>query len=127
MKTEIEQAVSWWTSSLIKPEHNNGDGIQSTLMSMVASSKEITAHQLATFADKLTSLLTDRHQQEGVGTVLSVDYHPDRLLREAGEAAHISDFSFPCKTVMRLERGCVSVKCGYGAPVEIIYEEENTK
>jgi len=59
---------------------------------------------------------------ESMGRItLSVDYGPDRILGEAGCAIGLSQFDFPCKTVMRVSKAEVIVRAGYGAPEQVIW------
>jgi hypothetical protein len=61
--------------------------------------------------------------QRELPSILSTDYAPEDALLEAVQRAGIdnAEVRFPIKTMMWIEFGRVSVKCGYGAPVEVIY------
>lgn len=137
---ESEAAAQWWADEL---RHgallDNGDDNTTTLVSLLIVKQEIPEDQIVHFQEVLAGLIRERlgpSAQESLergdpafgsyGRIISVDYHPDRILSEAADIAGIpvSISTFPWKTMMHVSVGSVTVAHGYGAPFESIYSTE---
>lgn len=127
--------AKWWTDQLAKKsEQNTGDALLSMASSWAENkAREInplTAEKLAVFQSHLeASLLAFIQKTEWLEgdpdwgsalRIVGVDYHPDRILREAATKAGINELHFPVKTMMRLDPDGVKVSLGYGGEVEEI-------
>lgn len=121
MEPEINAAVEWWTQRLREhPTHNTGDADLNFAIDMFTFGQcgPLPEEKIQAFRTALTEIC-----QRAWPSTLSTDYAPEDALREAVERAGIdnAEIRFPIKTMMWIEFGRVSVKCGYGAPVETIY------
>lgn len=138
MEKEIEAAVEWWAEQLAGPVvHDNGDIGQSLFATgLAAGLPTLKAVQIETFKSELRKNLKAHIEAVAwkpedptfgaYGRSLGVDYHPDRLLADAAEAAGIGApmLRFPCKTMMWVNPGQVEVAKGYGARPVTIYRAE---
>lgn len=124
---EVTAAVKWWTDILGKNTPSTvGDAQVDMMLDLtraVSGAARPTDEQVAAFEAELTKLVAQDHARsvESGSTyntvILSVDYHPEDLLRSALAAAGISEQSarFPVKTVMWVDAGRVTLRKGYGA------------
>lgn len=134
MKKEIEVAVEWWASQLREvPIMDNGDFLQSAMLGFLAEPREtITEEQIEMFKESLTHQLEEQYKDHWndphVGSywrAIGVDYDPDHALIQACDDAKIEwVHRFPVKTMMWVNPKQVSVKVGYGASLQVIYQEE---
>lgn len=128
MEKEFEVAAKWWADCLRNPPpQNNGDSIQSGMMTMLSEMKgPIPEINIQKFQDELFGWLI-RERSGRLVTMLDVDYGPCRELCDATAKAGIDfrDFVFPVKTIMWIKPGMVQISCGYGSPVEAIYKKDN--
>jgi hypothetical protein len=119
----VDRAVYLWLKALRKPQYNNGGGLESFMASGIASMlpKNNDEQTLARFGAELkTLLMSGEVSQYGNGesfthyqTYLGVDYHPDKTLSTAAEAAGLK-MEFPWKTSMHLWTNYVQFSLGYG-------------
>lgn len=118
----INAAVNWWAETIQHPKMDNGDNQMAMLLAMFGGgrSRQYTEDDIKKFRQTLTDVLTEEMDRRGNAT-LSVDYTPNHLLRRAGEVIGLSQFDYPCKTVMWISATEVSVRAGYGAPEEVIW------
>lgn len=122
MEQEINAAVAWWCQRLREqPNHNTGDADLNFCIHMFTFEQyePLPEEKIQAFSTALRELLLTAPPN-----TISTDYAPEDELRDATRLAGIdhAEIRFPIKTVMWLEDGCVSVKCGYGAPFETIYQ-----
>lgn len=119
MDKEVAVAVQWWADILSgRAKQDNGDAMTGMLMNMLSDTiKPPTTEQLDIFKEALAASM-HATARSGYYMSLVVDYHPDKLLREAAEKAGICADAppFPVKTYMRIEKGSVKVNYGYRAP-----------
>jgi len=126
MEQEITAAVEWWASQLTqRPINQTGDKeVDFSLFSFSSfiTVQPLTDQQIETFKaalrDKLEALSTTDED-----LYLVCDYEPKDMLEAAADEAGITEQNhrFPMKTNMWIDPGCVTVSCGYAAPVQTIY------
>lgn len=136
LEQEISAAVDWWTAQLQQPaRHDAGDFEINTFawMSGMKTYTPLSDAQLTAFRAALQQEITalvelhppltgNPHYGAALRTV-SVDYQPDDTLSKATKTADIDSFMrFPLKTVMWIDPGYVSVRCGYGAQEEVVWQ-----
>ena len=120
----IMAAVDWWTNAVQHPKMDNGDRAMDIFMSMFGGSalaKEFSAEEMQAFRSTLAKGIATEVEAYGVA-YLRVDYGPEGALADAGAAAKMGGFSFPCKTSMSVNEHSVQVAAGYGAPYETIWQ-----
>ena len=89
---------------------------------MAGAAKEYTPAEIKTFKEALANGIQDEMSEYGRCN-LSVDYHPCRVLANAGNLIGVNDMTgYPCKTDMYISEEEVSVRAGYGAPREVIWQ-----
>ncbi|MFB4275759.1 hypothetical protein ACBJ59_10740 [Nonomuraea sp. MTCD27] len=136
---EAHAAARWWANHLTADgDVRTGDAMQEilTLGARSMSTATVTAEQVEAFATHLEQaileMLRDEHAswakavetEPHVGSAfrrLEVDYHPDRILQGALDAAGIQRRAggwLPLKTVMKVDPGRLRVKLGYKAEWE---------
>lgn len=137
---EAQAAARWWANHLTADgDVRTGDAMQEilTLGARAKSLATVTAEQVEAFTAHLESsvleLIRDEHsgwdkaveQGEphigGAFRKLEVDYHPDKILQGALDAAQIQRRAggwLPLKTVMKVDPGRLRVKVGYRAEWE---------
>ena len=116
MKKEIEVAVKWWMDVL----------------------RGLASNRVAAFGAALRKTMPGYLIRYGwnienpnwcsMSRCFGCDYYPDPLLRQAAEAAEISDRCppFPAKTLMWVDPGSVRVRYGYEAEtIELLGGEGN--
>lgn len=117
----INAAVDWWSETIQHPKMDNGDDGLAMLMAMFGGSKrQLTEPELQSFRESLATGIM-RQMAKMKCCTLSVDYAPDQILSEAGEQIGLSQFDFPCKTMMWISEFEVSVSAGHGAPNQTIW------
>ncbi len=95
---------------------------------LVARSAPLVPAHVDAFRGHLTNILVElfgRFTEPGSQTNLATDYGPDRALANALELAGVPgplDIRLPYKTRMRVGEHLISVSCGYGAPLEVLYQ-----
>lgn len=126
----VDRAIQIWISLLSKPKYdtlgkNSPENIQSQMQCMTAAliadklPKNNTPEVLSKFGQELKKFLMGSEcirndtQFTRIVNYLSVDYHPDSVLREAAERSGLR-MEFPWKTHMQLTNDFVWVKNGYG-------------
>jgi len=125
-------AAKWWADKIRNVglgNFKNGDdssagGITMILACMLASRTMPSLVQIDIFEEKLAKTIKE-HVEERGSMVLSVDYGLDQTLGRIAYESGVSSNGFPWKTTMWIERGKVSVSCGYGAPVKKIFPDES--
>lgn len=118
----IMAAAKWWANQLRAPVFDNGVAEHEVLANLLQSSKPtIPDEKIEAFQNELMERLLGSDIK-----TLSVDYGPDQILRDAAEIAgiYIDTATFPWKTCMILSDTVLKVACGYGAPFEVIYGNE---
>lgn len=125
-KEVAEVAAKWWADKICGDvKFDNGDDSMNGLFCMVMAKslvKPVTEEQKNSFIENLAESIVKEQRD-----LLDVDYHPDRLLSEAAQAAGISGNNFPWKTVMWIVEDeetkeiKILVKAGYGAEQKQIY------
>ena len=123
----IKTAAKWWADKLKQRQpHNNGDNSFGSMLACSLSdmlAEEITDKQLALFTKELEGEIHKfMEKYDDCRTFLSSDYGPGGMLREAAVKANISEFNFPYKTHLCIERYgdnyTVKVAAGYGVGYE---------
>ncbi len=121
----VKAAIDWWAEAIQHPKMDNGDNSLGNLMAMLGGSslaKNFSEDEMRAFRSTLATGIISDIEKFGCAQ-LNVDYGPDRILHEAGEAAGItSGFAFPCKTYMRVSKDKVTVSAGHAAPNETIWK-----
>ena len=126
-KEVAEQIANWWADKICgRVKFDNGDDSETGFMtSMLATmlAKPTTDEQREKFVKALSGRIEGKEY-----LMLSVDYHPDEILRESAEEAGISEGNFPWKTYVIMDR-CfgeegyrIRARHGYCAEPEILYE-----
>lgn len=128
MAKQVEAAVNWWADKLtackqsgLSAEERRDPANQSyqlAEMLMILSKPKVTNEQIDKFKESLSTQIEAKKPY-----CLSVDYGPDmvlgRALADAGIDAGMG--TLPIKTTMWLDDDKVTVRYGYGAPVETIF------
>lgn len=121
---QVECAVKWWEDLLKQPmfdalseqERQSDPGQHMAMAELLATmaAEGRTATQIARFGAALRAEL-----KESAVYSIGVDYHPDRILWNALQAAGIDDdlTALPWKTTMWFRDGGVQVLLGYGGEV----------
>lgn len=121
----VKAAIDWWAEAIQHPKMDNGEDSLAELMAMLGGSslaKNFSENEIKAFRSTLAAKIISEVERHGC-IRLSVDYGPDRILSEAGEAAGItSEFAYPCKTSMNVSKDEVTVSAGYAAPHETIWK-----
>lgn len=119
---QFKACAKWWREQL-NDLGSAGDGMIDVFNAFAASKvqKPVTTEQ----ADKFEAYLVEYLPTYATGGV-GVDYGPDKVLRDALEAAEISEnFSLPIKTVMIWHfDGRVTASKGYRAPHITVWAPE---
>lgn len=127
MEKQIEVAVKWWGNLIANgARQDNGDAMTAFLMDRISATiKPPTEEQIQTFRDALTKGLrkavTERHFRS-----IYNDYGCDPILAEAASQAGIQGACppFPVKTCMWIRPERVSVRYGYGAKEQVLWEAQ---
>lgn len=125
MKEEIiKRAVDLWCKKLKAPTYDNGDkslqgvlgqGLAAININHAMKGVDDLDAQIEKFRIALTESITNEaSKDEYFYGELSVDYHPCRLLAEAGKIAGIPDRLFSIKSRAMIEDNYVSTSFGYG-------------
>jgi hypothetical protein len=114
------RAITLWQDILRGPKYDNGDksamgGLGMALAFQLASKHTPTEEQIAAFGEALFTALSTPDEYGVYPYGLHVDYHPDRVLGDAADAAGINPSRFSIKTGMWINHGFVSISEGYGA------------
>jgi hypothetical protein len=118
MSAQADAAAAWWADALRAPRQDNGDPLQSMLMTVLASQRDRPSDtDLDAFATALAATIDARIAGGRTWICIGVDYGPDRELSDAMTAAGVSHpIAWPCKTRMYITPGKdVTVAAGYGA------------
>lgn len=138
-KSKIDKAVdvaaSWWASTLAtKLKFDNGDSsslskmvwkaqMRLALKTPIPSEDTILAFKEILSRKIKKSLLSQYYPSIG-RVVVKVDYHPDRILKEAADEAKLI-VEFPWKTTMEVSMDKVTVVYGASSEVEVLYSSKN--
>jgi hypothetical protein len=124
-------AAKWWADKLRNGCHfDNGDSSETGAVSMLLGlmladtlAEKRTPEQVDAFEVALAQSIAQLDVwQECMG--FGVDYHPDRILSDAANAAGIVvDGALPWKTHMNFMDGKATVREGYGALPQVIFDE----
>lgn len=122
----VEITVNWWMEKSFDTKNNqdNGDNSIAGIMGMGLadllsenSQSKITDENRSLFKEKLTELLIEGKEQDGLywGSDISVDYHPCEKLFQALLYAGIDEHCVPIKTFTRInEQNQVVGRYQYG-------------
>lgn len=137
MRDETKAAVDWWGEAIRQAKFDNGDpslagGMTTMLANMLSRQHPVTDEQVEAFkvalAPCIDKMLDGADPEDpsfgSYSRTLGVDYGPDRALATAAKECGIDYSRFPCKTVMWINPGHVSVSHGYGAPVEDVFGKD---
>lgn len=131
---ELEQiatiASNWWSSIISKPKCKPTNNIQQTIIKALAETAitNINEQDLSNFNEELKQYIFQRlKDQEDLYPymILGCDYGPDTTLKGFADKNNISELCFPWKTVMEIGKNYCGVACGYGAPKEVLYANED--
>lgn len=119
----VKAAIDWWANAIVSPKFDNGEALPALFAFLMAgAAKEYTPAEIKTFKEALAKGIQDEMSKYGRCN-LSVDYHPCRVLARAGNLIGVNDMiGYPGKTDMYVSEEKVSVRAGYGAPVEVIWQ-----
>ena len=139
----VKAAIDWWANAIVSPKFDDGEALPALFAFLMAgAAKEYTPAEIKTFKEALAKGIQDEMSKYGRCN-LSVDYHPCRVLARAGNLIGVNDMigypcivlaragnligvndmvGYPCKTDMYVSEEKVSVRAGYGAPVEVIWQ-----
>lgn len=129
MEQQIDAVAQWWADQLRHtPMHDNGDALQTIMMTTLASSirrkHPVSDVQIEVFKMVVKEELQKPENSQYLrGIAFGTDYQPDGILQTALDAAAITDGEsrLPVKTVTIIGDGEARVKNGYGAPIQVIY------
>lgn len=118
----------WWAHALQYATFDNGDAEASLIATLLSTRQSpLDPSALEAFAvivgEKVDALLSD-DSYAGI-VVLSVDYGPDRILRQCAEEAGLTPTMWPWKTSMTVKVNRVRASSGYGQPSQVIWGEED--
>lgn len=125
MNSAIEVASNWWADAIKNPSFDNGDPFTSIFATLLTADMDKPSNDKV---EKFKKYLADEIRKGIIENpnyfTLSVDYDPDEHLSKAASKAHLdtSVASFPWKTTMFVTRDKVSVRAGYGAAEEVLYD-----
>lgn len=134
-ETPAEAAAAWWASALRDPKLDNGED-NPMLDVLVAVARQTRSEPAAEAIDQFKANLIEKlnelldglapYDARHFGVDFGVDYSPDDVLWECAEKAGISAgmIDWPWKTTMWVKPQEVSVSCGYGRPIEVIWARE---
>ena len=118
-------ASNWWADAIKNPSFDNGDPFTSIFATLLTADMDKPSNDKV---EKFKKYLADEIRKGIIENpnyfTLSVDYDPDEHLSKAASKAHLdtSVASFPWKTTMFVTRDKVSVRAGYGAAEEVLYD-----
>ncbi len=129
----INAAVTWWRKAILASgcgKANVGDGM-ATMMAMLAQGPEVTPEHADAFCAQLAKALREKMAEWPAGGIfVSVDYGPERFLRDVIDAlpektqdALCGVGALPMKTTMYVSfrEGTVVASAGYGVPDKMIW------
>jgi len=119
----VKAAIDWWANAIVSPKFDNGEALPAFFSFLMAgAAKEYTPAEIKTFKEALAKGIMDEMSMYG-RCDLDVDYHPCRVLANAGNLIGVNDMTgYPCKTYMSVSVNEVIVRAGYGAPAEVIWK-----
>lgn len=148
-RPEARAAARWWRDAIHRPggPHTGSprnDGSLAVLSCAVdAAPSAIIADcfeaELAAIIEAEIQIYEKRHSTLDFDYAwqwfvsIHVDYHPTQILCMAAERAgmiegeydsFVFSFVFPCKTVMHIDRGRITVSAGYGARDRVVWASE---
>jgi len=140
--------AEWWARQVGSPtfrivgdrpgERDFGSDFAELAMLSEAARHPVTQDQTQAFADLLKKAIAaelaadavrsakfaernpDRPRQQPHASLFT-DYAPDKILRDAAEAAGVSLTRFPVKTGMRVKADHVTASLGYGSPWLLVW------
>lgn len=119
-REQISKAAQWWVKVIQNPKFDNGDGMQSAVMTLAASTRtSLQDANLMAFETALEDALLKAQEEDQLRHV-GCDYDPDLLLRACAAKTGIDMKCFPCKTHMYFGTNKIEVSYGYRAPLEVI-------
>lgn len=99
----VQAAVNWWANAIMSPNFDNGESLPSFLSMMMASSaQEYSQDDIKVFKEAIARGFLNEISERGHCTI-DVDYHPCKILADAGDCIGVSRFDYPCKTIMNIE------------------------
>ena len=135
MENLIKRAAFLWRMMMEDGKYDNGDDEPIGFMLHAMAKKPITTKQLDDFEESLIKLISaDVERQMSKYNVpisrcyvrLSVDYHPEKILSAAADAAGISHNNFPIKSSVSIgfEKENINVSYGYSSNGENHYHSD---
>ena len=125
----VQVAVDRWAKIISDDTHTESIGNDSdskilmTLVNTLFSTKSISEEQITIFKESLAKKIMNAiYENDGEVVQMKCDYGPDFLLYEAMKESGISIIRTPFKTNMYIRAYWVSVKRGYGAKDEILFD-----
>jgi len=122
----VKAAVDWWAEAIQHPRMDDGDDTLPKLMATFGGpslANNFTEETMKDFRSTLATGIISEIEKEGGCMFLDVDYRPDRILNEAGQAAGITRrYAYPFNTRMSVSKDEVTVSAGYAASHEIIWK-----
>lgn len=121
--TAGQAAARWWADQISRHTwQDNGDSTQSIIMTAIMLRSPLpTAAQLATFETLLAASIDERLAGGSRWLPIGVDYHPDRELSAAAEAAGIERAAWPVKSMTWICPEYVEAARGYRAERQLIW------
>ncbi len=113
----VNKIVEFWTDQISDVNKDAGDdklNNMGALMQLFTATKSDPA-DMNKFK---TSLKEKLESQDLENLCMNCDYHPTGILKDAMEEAGIPKINAPWKTWLRVDKGKVLVKKGYGKPEE---------
>lgn len=121
----VEAAAEWWRQKVTSmARHDNGDDSDASIVAMLLSdlnAEPVPDNKAQKFKAALASAIAEELGRNQY-VHLDVDYHPCVILANAASEAGISEFNLPYKTYMTITESSVSVRDGYDALEEVIYQ-----
>ncbi len=120
------KAIEWWVADIAQPKFDNGEPSQKmTMMLKVlenSSKPEPTTLQVSKFMTILEQKIEENLDEYG-SCNLRVDYEADDILADCLKESGIQR-SLSWKTYMEVTPNKVTVRHGYGADKQIIYQSK---
>lgn len=121
----IKAAVDWWANAILAPKLDNGEELNPLILMLAGGSrKSYKEDDIKLFKDTLAEGIQKEIEDRG-GCLVCVDYHPCRILAEAGDKIRVdSMMGYPWKTNIEISESRVVVSAGYGAGYETIWTKK---
>ena len=130
----IRVAADWWAEAVANPKFDNGDAFTSLFAAVLtADMQKPESGEIQRFKENLGLEILAGLIKNPNYFSLDVDYDPDYHLANAACKAGFRGgvLQFPWKTTMYITKDKVTVRAGYGAKSEVLYDanqkEDNPK